>query len=434
MNVVIYDFSLAIQQKIVSMLFFEEGAFEKHQDIIKPGYFENVVLQDFIRIIDKFFKKYKRIPNKDEFMEELLLFVAADERLPEEEYIGMWDKICDLADTRFDYARDRMIRFAKNQAIKNAILKSLDLVKKQDFNKIWKLFDDVRLIGEGTEELGINYFESVEERFEEMRSGGGEWANAIPTQLHALDDLLGGGLPPRRLGILMGPMKRGKTMTLVNFGAGALIEKKNVVHIFFEGATERGFAVYYDSLFSGKTADEVKMMNEEERNEITQQYQNSNYGKLIIKHFPTRSCSPWTIEAYLRRLKAVIGFVPDLILIDYLGLMIPSDKKMKYESRYIMFSDIVLELISLIQKENYALWLGHQAKLQSLGKEVVGMQDTADSSEVPRHADVIVTINQTVEEKAKGEVRFYVAGSRFCRDFAGAAFKIDKERVRIEDL
>ncbi|GAG10576.1 unnamed protein product, partial [marine sediment metagenome] len=267
------------------------------------------------------------------------------------------------------YVRDLAASFAKYQAVKKAWREGSVLIeKKQHYEKLLSKVSAALLVGE-IQDLGSFYYENLDQRLADRKAGLTHRPDlAIKTGLDGLDYRLS-GLCPSELGIIMGPMKRGKSLVACNFARGALYFNKNVAYFGFEGKKEKT-ETRFDSIISGVPKDELKDREDLVRAKVNNFFKGKNKGQLVIKHYTVGTCSAWTIEAHLQKLKAVTGFVPDVIFVDYLGLMRCADKTMKFEGssggRYLMFGEITKELLALAQRNNYAVWLIHQTTKKSL--------------------------------------------------------------------
>jgi len=438
-----YGYTESLQTKVLGMLLFDKSAFVKFVDIIQPEYFDNIVLQSTYKVMLKFFQEYSRIPEVDELFNEVQIYMEK-KKVPEDEWTNMFKELVVINESglAFDYVKDKVIEFAKYQAVKNAVIESAkELQKNRNYEEILKKVEQATMIGMNVDDLGIYYFENLEGRIQRRIDGNTRRHLAIPTGIGKLDRDLGGGIAPPEVGIVMSPMKRGKTQTSVCFSTGALTEGKNVLHIIFEG-TEDELENLYDASISGVPVDELEDRSEEVREAVNKFLKASQHvGQLKIKH--GNAWSPFEVEAFMHKLKARDDFEPDMIILDYLGLMVPSNKKMKIEAssggKYFMLGQITKELLALGSKYNVAIWLVHQTTRKSGSKEIVTMYDSGDSIEPMRDVHIILTLNQNEDEedpiKNPGEqrLRIHLAGGRRMRMKTTTRVLIDKSRCQIRE-
>ena len=432
-----YGYSEEIMRKIVAMLLFESSVFIQNSEVIQAEYFENPALIDMVKVLKSFYKKYRRSPTADEFLEEMSLVISGSKKLPEDEYWKIVAEVLRLGEEgKFDYVKDKVVAFARCQGVKNAIISGVGFWKKQQYDKILTNVRNALAIGELHDSLGSFYYKDLDKRLKERKEGSDRADVAIKTGLTSLDNALGGGLAPGEVGILMGPTKRGKTMVGINFIVGAMLDGFDVVHYMFEGGSESRCQRMYDASIAGVSKSGLKESEAEVKKAVDEFYISPNVGHLLVKHFPPKP-SVLMLENHLQKLRIMnADFKPKLLLIDYLGLMRPTEKLSGDSDRYLAFGEIIKELLSLAQRYNYAIWLLHQATRAALKKQIVDLDDAADSMEPMRDADLILTLNQTKEEgQVKGwqDMRFFIAGGREMRDRQTVAFMINKNRCQLAE-
>jgi replicative DNA helicase len=454
-----YDFSEPIQRKIVAMLLYHQQMFAENVEMIEPHFFDSPALQSPVGVIRKYYEEFKEQPTEDEFLEEYKLFMSLDKNrnLPEDEHMDVVNDIMRMGRKGdFEYVQKKVIAFARYQAAKHILIgtaKKRKLKLKVDTEGIIGELQKSLLIGEDQEKLGSFYKETFKERLtkkvDRMR-----WDLAIPTNLEKLNDILGGGIVPGEVGIIMGPMKRGKTAVAINFGKGAVMMGYNVLHYCLE-ASEEETQFLYDVSISGVEKDVVNVLEKKQREiklkEISKAVGNffgqyTGAGRLLVKE--STNCSPLTIETHLNKLRIVEDFKPDLLIIDYLGLLKCADKNIKFEGssggKYVMLGEITKELIRVAKRMKCAIWLLHQTTRKSFQKLKVDMDDSGDSLTPMQDAHIILTINpEYIKEKFKAkeileeredalivELRIFVAGGRSVKSRQWVTFMFDKTRCQ----
>ncbi|MBC8388169.1 MAG: hypothetical protein H8E13_09010 [Actinobacteria bacterium] len=65
-----------------------------------------------------------------------------------------------------EYVKEKTLQFCKNQKLKSAIIKSIDLLKNEQYTDIKGLIDDAMRAGE-EKDLGHDYTEHFEDRYNE---------------------------------------------------------------------------------------------------------------------------------------------------------------------------------------------------------------------------------------------------------------------------
>lgn len=224
-----------------------------------------------------------------------------------------------------------------------------------------------------------------------------------PTGLSELDAQLKGGLWAGEEGIVLAPSFRGKTWALVHFGATALRLGVPVQHHTCEISRSRTAIRYYQNLL-GKSRlyilENPDLVKEE----------------LMDRGLPQWSIKDWSGNApsTARIRKEVQEFVescdePPLIIVDYIDLVVPADRKL--EGRFALTA-VSQDLREIAAEFGVGVWTATQANRPSWSKMTVEMSDVSEAIGKVEKADVIVTLNQTADEKDSGVMRFVIEKAR----------------------
>jgi hypothetical protein len=148
------------------------------------------------------------------------------------------------------FVKDEILKFCKNQEIKQAIMDSVSLLKHGNFDEIKTKIDSAMKAGADTN-IGLEYVTDVAARYNEAAR------HTITTGWDVVDDLMDGGLAPGELGVVMAPAGIGKSWLLINIGAHAVKAGKTVIHYTLE-LNENYVGQRYDSVITGIPAQNLK--------------------------------------------------------------------------------------------------------------------------------------------------------------------------------
>jgi len=448
-KLVSFSYTAEIQKRMFACVMFDKFAFKTYIEILESKFFDNKVLQNFMTIIKKFNQKYNKAPDIAEFAQEMSTLIMLDEKkFPHKEYFDVMDEIFELGKKGdFDYVKNKIKEFAQNRAGAQA---TLDFAKidlpKLDFEKMHSRLRKAENIGEAEENLGKSLYGS--EKMLEKRLGDRETKydrniRAIKTSFSVLDIHMGGGICQPEVGVIMAALKQGKTTVAANFARGAVMSGKDVVFLSFE-SSEHSTIDTFDAMMTGIPRNKLMDKVDEVKREYKRFFDRPGIGNLQLCHMPAHSASPQTIDSYLYRLETEGGTKTKLLFIDYLSLMRPSDKQIKYDGssggRYILFGDIFLELINLANRRDMAIWVLHQAqrgveeKYKIKGR--IGTDDSADSAEICRHADIVLTLNQSIKERDRKPERLvvYAAACRNIEDKWEVHFDYYRNLAQIKEV
>jgi len=448
-----FGFTSDFQKGIVVMMLFDKTFFPLIATAVKPKHFDSPILKDLAVTIIDFVKKYDRtptvIPESTEFWELFDTFLGTKRfsREKVDEYSDVVIEIIKMGKEEkidFAYYRDKVVAFAQYQDVKEAMRTAGEKhLPHGDYGKIVTDVQKAMMIGASLEDLGTDVYEDLEKDLEERHTTLDRSIRGIPTGISQIDYYLGGiegdpgrqgGICPQETGVIMAFTKGGKTTIAANFTREALNQGIDVVHYSFEGGGAAAKELYH-AMISGVDKRQLDKQRIEVKEKYDEFFGRDGIGRLRIKHFLVGS-TVRDLESHLHQLKIQKGIDPGLLIIDYIGLMKPADRSVKYKERYDLFGQIVLEIISLAQRGNYAIWALHQSTRASKGKKIIRIDDVADSMDVMRHVDLILTLNQTKEEEeSRPEImRIYAAGGRNVEDKWTVKVEYDRFRAQIREL
>ena len=316
-----------------------------------------------------------------------------------------------------EYIKDTSLDFCKKQVLKEAMLKSVGLLKNSSFDEISNTINEALKLG-CDNNFGYDYLKDFEQRFEIKAR------NPVSTGWSRIDALAKGGLGKGELGVVIAPTGAGKSMVLVHLGAQAIKAGKNVVHYTLELA-DTVVASRYDSCITGVPLKDLFTFKEQ----IYETVQDLE-GGLIVKEYPTKSASTRTLENHLEKLRQR-DFKVDMILVDYGDLLKPNvirkEKRMELESTYE-------ELRAIAQKNDCPVWTASQTNRSGLNAEVITMESISEAFNKCFVADFIFSVSRTIEHKSENGGRMFIAKNRFGPDGLVYPLNMDTSNVKIEVL
>lgn len=295
-----------------------------------------------------------------------------------------------------DFIKDTALDFCKKQKLKEALIKSVELIKSSSFDEVSKVIDNALKLGSDNT-LGYDYLADFEARFVKKAR------NPITTGWRDIDEISKGGLGKGELGVVVAPTGAGKSMVLVHLGAQAVKAGKNVLHYTLELA-DTVVGGRYDAAITGVELKNLAVFKEKIYDEIRE-----IGGKLIIKEYPTRSASIQTIKNHIEKLKRR-DFSPDMIIVDYGDLIKPENSR-KDEKRH-QLETIYEELRGIAQICECPVWTASQTNRSGINAEVITMESISEAFNKCFVADFIFTVSRTVEDKNTNQGRIFVAKNR----------------------
>ncbi|HGV4486304.1 TPA: DnaB-like helicase C-terminal domain-containing protein, partial [Klebsiella pneumoniae] len=310
----------------------------------------------------------------------------------------------------------------------DALIKAAEMKEKGDFQGAMAIMAKVQQIG-SNEATGIyDYFASAAERYKarEYEASDDYVPNSITTGLPLLDRMLyQKGWAKREMVLFMGFAKSGKSTAMGEFSINATLAGYNVLYLSLEVHTSI-LSDRFDARLSETEMSKLVEQRDDVHRKLAEIGATKGVGNLWVVERPSGSMSPADLDRMLNSMKAN-GMIPDMVVVDYADLM-----RASYDLRddRANIRSIYTDLRALYDKHNVAGITASQTNREGGSSEVATMMHAADNIEKVRIADLVITINKTEEEEAKGEARLYFAGSRNQKGGVSIRVKQNLEQMR----
>lgn len=419
-----FQFDKSFQEKILQAMLMDNPWAAQFIEVLDVDYFEHAHLKLVAEKYTSYHRKYKEFPSR-----ELLYTMIKDElknasdaflREQVKSFLIRVESNKDLGDLSF--VKEKSLEFCKKAALQAALLKSVDLVETENYEKI---VDVVRsAIAAGNEQSdGLELCEDIDTRYSNT------YRRTIMTGIPDLDQkmILNGGLGSGEIGFIVATTGAGKSHILTNFGASAIKAGKNVLHYTFE-LNERITGIRYDSHLT----DIPSIDCYDEREKIKKFYEDNkkNFGRLIIKHFPTGQASCHTLRTHIEKLN-IKGFVPDLLVVDYAGIMRSADRN---DLLRLELKKVCEELRSMAEDLDIPIWTAIQSNKEGASSDVVDLTNLAESYSQAHVADFVLGLSRQSSQKATGFGNVFVAKNRAGKDGIKYLVHLDTARSKLKIL
>jgi replicative DNA helicase len=407
-------FGTSFQLKVISALLTDYKLMDFLSDVIHIKFFEAEAHKWIVGEIKQYYNEYKKIPTLDVFKVELEKNPnPAIKKAIIEQLRTVYTQI---GKEDLEYVKNEFSNFCINQNLKQAIIQSVDLLKAGNFDKIKELIDNASKVGIESD-LGHDYISDFLLRTEDVNR------NTVLTNWECINELMGGGLGPGELGVVVAPSGVGKTWVLSALGAAAVKAGLNVVHYSLE-LSEHYVGQRYDTVFTGIPSADIK----EQKNDVLEKIGRLK-GKLLIKYFPPKGITSKKIQAHIEKMIAV-GNRPDLIIIDYADLLLSHSSKS--DSTYGEQGGVYIELRGMGGELEIPIWTASQTNRSGIDSEVIEADKIADSYAKVMNADFIMSVSRKSKDKLNNTARFHIMKNRFGPDGITFPSKMDTNKGIIE--
>lgn len=421
-----------IEQTVLRNLLTNEGYMRRVLPFIRPEYFEGVYQQMF-REVAKFVAKYNKLPNAETFKIE----IDESNGFTDEQYrhaVEILPEIFKKDEADETWLYNRTEKWCQDRALFNAIMESISVIdgKHQKLTKdaLPDLLQKALAVSFDTN-IGHDYLENVLERYAFYH----EQEERIPFDIELLNTITKGGLPNKTLNIALAGTGVGKSLFMCHLSASALNLGKNVLYITMEMSEER-IAERIDANLLDIPIDQIENMSKEMFSNAVNKLKTKTNGKLIIKEYPTGQANANHFRALLNELKLKKGFIPQMIMIDYLNICSSSRMKMGGAvNSYAYIKAIAEELRGLAVEFNVPIISATQTTRSGYSSSDPGLEDTSESFGLPATADLMFAMVSNEELEAQGQIMIKQLKNRYNDPNKNKRFivGIDRSKMRLFD-
>ena len=386
----------SFQTKAIGILITDRDFLQQIADIVSPDYFDNDAGKWIIRKTLKYYNEYKTVPTMEVFKVELENLQQELQNVAVKDLLKQAYKASKATDLGF--VKDTFLDFCKNQTLKGALMKSVDLLELGDYDDIRNLID--KALKAGTErDIGHEYLAELEDRFRE------EARNTVETPWPLINKLLCGGLGQGDLGLIAGGPGGGKSWALISLGAQAVKLGFTVIHYTLE-LSEKYVGRRYDACFTEIPVGDVI----DNKDTVKKRVENLR-GGLYIREYPAGQATVNTIHAHLEKCIQQ-NIEPDLIIVDYADLLTSKSSKEKRDK----LDDIYTSLRGLASEMKLPIWTASQVNRSGAREEIIQGDRMAESYSKMMITDFAMSLSRSAEDKENGTGRWHIMKNRYGAD------------------
>jgi archaellum biogenesis ATPase FlaH len=403
------NYDLAMQKLYIEMFLSNGETFMRCQNIFDPLNFDQR-LQTAAEFINKYVDDYKVMPEPS-IINAATRSTFEGIALPKENY---------------EWLMDEFENFSRHKGLERAIIASSDLLEAGDYGPVEKLIKDAIQISLN-KDMGTDYFADPRARLMALKDGNGQISTGWPS----VDKKLYGGFNRGELNIFCAASGGGKSLFLANLGVNWALMGLNVIYLTFE-LSERLVAMRVDSMTTGiGTRDIFRNIDDVELKVKTLQKRS---GHLQIKYMPSgKNCND--IRAYLKEYQVKSGVKPDVILIDYLDLMMPLSVKVSPSDLFVKDKYVSEEIRNLAMETQCITVTASQLNRSAVEEIEFDHSHISGGLSKIMTADNVIGIftSRAMKERGRYQIQFMKT-----RSSSGVGQKVDLEfnleTLRINDL
>ena len=404
------DFNQDIQKLFLEMFLADAEAFVRCQSIFESENFDQK-LRESAEFIKKYVDEYKVMPELD------IVNSACSTSLKDASSVGQ---------EHTDWLLDTFEKFSRHKALERAILKSADLLEKGEYGPVEGLVKEAIQIGLA-KDMGTDYFADPRARLEGLKDNNGQVSTGWPS----IDKKLFGGFNRGELNIFAGGSGAGKSLFLQNMAVNFATEGMNVLYISLE-LSEALTAMRIDSMLTGVATREIFKNLDDVEMKVKMMGKKS--GKIQIKYMPSGKNAN-DLRSYVKEWSIKNKTKPDVLLIDYLDLMMPLSVKVSPSDLFVKDKYVSEELRNLAMELGCVFVTASQLNRAAVEEIEFDHSHISGGLSKIQTADNVIGIftSRAMKERGRYQIQFMKT-----RSSSGVGQKVDLEfdvdSLRIRDL
>jgi hypothetical protein len=428
--------SQSVQDGFVYLAITNTKFLQASRKSIKPQYFSSQVTEDLLTLCYSYFDQFAKAPDQH-FHDELVRFLQDKEEDKKQLYVDYLLKLEKLETPNEAYIISRINAFVLSREFEKAAIKFIELAKKGEYEEAKQIMTSAIRTGIAKEDVGLRYLDGQTPTYYESEAGNNEYL--MGTGFQTLDRRMPRGLRRTDFLLVLGGDKGKKSWACVHFGKEALIHGLKVLHITHELSLEET-EMRYDRMLGGlvsynkepvtieKIDNDGNLITKEriqadsvfDQQKVSQARKRAARfgGELIIKKYPMGYCTMDETIRYLDYLEAYEGFIPDLLMVDYIEKMRLPQKMERRDA----INDYYILLKGIADERKLLAITVSQVTRDALQKKTLGQKDPAEDIRKMGNADLILGISQTKTQSIENRMQLTVMANRHGIQDIGCVF------------
>jgi archaellum biogenesis ATPase FlaH len=275
--------------------------------------------------------------------------------------------------------------------------------------------------------IGLDYSNDCERMYDHLHSED----SVVSTGIRYLDRMIKGGFHEKSLTLFLAETNMGKSLIKCGLAVNALLQNKNVLYVTLEMSEDKISERVTANLFDVDLDDLIKI-SKDKFIERFKDVNNRVKSKLFIKEYPTRCCNTNHIRNLLKELELKKKFKPDIVFVDYLGIMLPNSPRREGNTNTEL-KIVSEELRGLAVEKGIPIVSALQTNRNGFASASLDLTDVADSIGTTTTGDIIIGVTQTEELRTEGVYNFMILKNRYGLNKVKCFVGVDYPKMRIED-
>ena len=425
---------MRIEQQIIENLLHDSEYASLIGVFLKPEYFRAAPEKVIFTEIQNYIREYNKAPEP----KTLAALLSNRNDLNESLFGNCMEVLNDLGNKKSDdpeWLVHETEKWAKDAAVYNGIVDSIAILEGKDKNKPKDAIPDMLTDALATSldtSVGHNYIEDASDRWDYYHKR----EQRFPFGIEMLDKITGGGISPKTLTVFLGGTGSGKTLVKTHLASQYIKQGFDVLYITLEMAQER-IAERIDANLLDIDLDQIRHLPRDSFNSKIEKMMSStrNFGRLIIKEYPTSGAHVGNFRGLLRELKIKKKFTPQIIILDYLNIC--ASNRVKWTANmntYVYIKSIAEEIRGFAVESNTPIITSSQLNREGFMSSDPDLSNISESFGLPATADLMLAI--VAKEDNGGQLMFKQLKNRYSDPTINSKFMLgmNKNRMRLESI
>ena len=411
------------EKVIIKALYANQSICSKVLPELTDKWFSEYDTKQIVNMIIEFNTKYSNLPNA----------IELKRMITDEKTLKVFDDVLAIDDNQVNtpYLMGEIEEFVRKKLLLNQATKIQQYanggVQKESFTDNIAdaeafTFDD---------NIGFDFFTEAQRLYEDANTKEVIFKSGLKT----LDDLIGGGFHEKSLSLIMSSTNVGKTLIMCALTTNFVLHGYRVLYVTFEDSENKIATRIAQNMFD-ITQSQYKVMSRDDfAKAFTKAKSIAGGDKLIIKEYPEGTVNALQIEALIKDLKDKKKFVPDVLVVDYIGCMIPNGKPNPNLNSNSLLTLAAQQIRALGMKYGFPVISASQTNRGGYNTAEISLSDAADSFGQNMKADAVFAVTQTPEMKDQGMYQVQLLKTRYGNQRGQlVTIGVDVEKQRIYDL
>lgn len=364
------------QQLFIEYLISEPELFAKCYSISDPSYYD-APLDRAVKFSIDYFQKHGGIPQRSMIEAETGVYLKPQQL----------ETASDMS-----YFLEEYELFCRQSAMAKAVLASADLVTEGNVAQVEELVREALLV-KLDKSLGTNLFEDVQERIERMDEDLVNYS----TGSQQVDDLVG-NIRKGELIVTAASSSGGKSLHLANMGIALARQGLDVAIISLE-LNEALYAKRMDAMISGIAIEKHRKLSKEIADEMA-------LNKEAMEDITIKEMLPQTtaadIRAYLLEYSLQNDKYPDVLIVDYIGIM---GHNTKSSNKFDQDEEKAIALRRIAREYDMIVLTAQQLNREAANVTEVTYAHLAGGISLSNNSDALIAIVQSEQDIENNQVQ-----------------------------